>query len=108
MEAADRHGSAEQRSGRVVRGRQDLYGHGTLCPGLCAGAEYRRRGVRPSNGSEAAVMTGAVNPHGALVGADGSVRFRWWAPGCQTASLEILGEPAPLPMTPLNEGWFEV
>ena len=54
------------------------------------------------------MMTQRVNPHGPVVRADGTVRFRWWAPGCRMASLEILGESAPLPMTALGHGWFEL
>src|SRR6478735_6520153 len=53
-------------------------------------------------------MKFSENPHGAEVRADGTVRFRLWAPAVERLELEILGEPVPLIMQPAGEGWHEL
>src|SRR4051812_30964652 len=49
----------------------------------------------------------ASNPHGALIGRDGSVTFRLWAPACARVQLELLGA-GDLPMTARGDGWHEL
>ena len=50
-------------------------------------------------------------PFGAQPGADGTVRFRLWAPNCASVSLLIEGR-EPLPMTPgraaADAGWYQL
>ncbi|MCU1325844.1 MAG: treZ [Bryobacterales bacterium] len=48
------------------------------------------------------------NPHGTELRADGSVRFRVWAPGLRHVDLELLGEAEPLRMSDAGEGWYEL
>jgi malto-oligosyltrehalose trehalohydrolase len=48
-----------------------------------------------------------TNPHGPEIRADGSVRFRLWAPACDRVELVLCGEPAPIAMNRLAEGWYE-
>jgi malto-oligosyltrehalose trehalohydrolase len=50
----------------------------------------------------------ARNPHGPEVCRDGTTRFRLWAPACDRVSLEIAGDPHPMPMTTCGEGWHEL
>jgi maltooligosyltrehalose trehalohydrolase len=48
-------------------------------------------------------------PFGAAVQAEGEVRFRLWAPSQDSVSLVLEGpEERVLPMTGLDEGWFEL
>jgi malto-oligosyltrehalose trehalohydrolase len=49
-----------------------------------------------------------MNPHGAEVLPDRSVRFRLWAPACERVELVLCGQPAPLAMNPAPEGWHEL
>ncbi len=46
-------------------------------------------------------------PFGAALRADGSARFRLWAPSARRVDLALLDPPAQLPMQPLADGWFE-
>jgi 1,4-alpha-glucan branching enzyme len=46
-------------------------------------------------------------PFGAALRADGSARFRLWAPSAQRVDLALLNPPAQVPMRPLADGWFE-
>jgi malto-oligosyltrehalose trehalohydrolase len=48
-----------------------------------------------------------TNPHGPEIRADGSVRFRLWAPACDRVELLLCGEPAPLAMDRATDGWHE-
>jgi malto-oligosyltrehalose trehalohydrolase len=45
--------------------------------------------------------------HGAVVRADGRVRFRLWAPACERVQLLRMGQ-ALEQMTPLTDGWHEI
>ena len=45
---------------------------------------------------------------GAVVQDDGRVRFRVWAPAADTIALRIDGTIRDLPMSALDDGWFEV
>jgi malto-oligosyltrehalose trehalohydrolase len=47
-------------------------------------------------------------PFGAHVLADGSVRFRLWAPACHAVSVEVEGRAMPLSMQSLDGGWHEL
>src|SRR3569832_1892683 len=48
-------------------------------------------------------------PHGAQIEADGSIRFRVWAPTHETIALRLDNSPKPIPMTTLQEGgWHEI
>src|SRR3979409_1343701 len=48
-------------------------------------------------------------PFGAEAGADGSVRFRLWAPAAETVSTVVFGRRTQtLPMTAIENGWFEL
>ena len=47
-------------------------------------------------------------PFGAHVLPDGRVRFRLWAPACETVSVEIEGRATPLPMERTDDGWHEL
>jgi malto-oligosyltrehalose trehalohydrolase len=47
-------------------------------------------------------------PFGAQLEADGSVRFRLWAPAAKGLELLLADEPRPLQMRPLEGGWFEL
>ena len=38
---------------------------------------------------------------------DGATRLRLWAPGARTVSAVVNTNRTPLPMTPLDDGWFE-
>jgi maltooligosyltrehalose trehalohydrolase len=55
-------------------------------------------------------MTGFAHdmPFGAALQADGSVRFRLWAPGQAKVSLALEGHASVLPLTPVGDGWFEL
>lgn len=46
--------------------------------------------------------------HGPQIRSDGTVRFRLWAPACETIQLEILGDPEARPMARCAEGWHEL
>ncbi len=46
--------------------------------------------------------------HGPQIRRGGTVRFRLWAPACETVWLEILSEPAVRPMARCADGWHEV
>src|SRR3546814_259400 len=46
-------------------------------------------------------------PFGAAVQADGSVRFRLWAPSASGVGL-VVDQGEPMPMEALPEGWFEL
>ena len=46
-------------------------------------------------------------PHGAEIAADGRVRFRLWAPGCDTVSLAIEGGPT-VALVRADGGWHEL
>lgn len=48
------------------------------------------------------------NPHGAEVRADGTVRFRLWAPSAERVELEFVGERHTMPMAPQAGGWYEL
>src|SRR3954471_1654851 len=47
-------------------------------------------------------------PFGAQVLDDGHVRFRLWAPACDSVSVELEGRATPLPMEPEEDGWYEL
>ena len=47
-------------------------------------------------------------PQGAELLPGGGVRFRLWAPGCDTVSLAVEGADAPTPMQAEEEGWHEL
>lgn len=47
-------------------------------------------------------------PFGAEVQADGSVRFRIWAPEASSMGLVLEGHPEPLPMPSVTDGWYEI
>ncbi|MBV8841675.1 MAG: malto-oligosyltrehalose trehalohydrolase [Bryobacterales bacterium] len=48
------------------------------------------------------------NPHGTEIRADGSVRFRLWAPACESLELCLLDQAEPLRMEALDGGWHEL
>ena len=48
-----------------------------------------------------------INPHGSEVRADGSVRFRLWAPACQHVDLVLDDAAASFPMIAMHDGWHE-
>lgn len=53
------------------------------------------------------VGTGTERPwFGATVHPDGTARFRFWAPAVRQVDLEI-ADGTPMPMTPVQGGWFE-
>jgi malto-oligosyltrehalose trehalohydrolase len=52
-------------------------------------------------------QVGVENPHGAEVRADGTVRFRLWAPAMKRVGLELAGEAGVVPMAPQAGGWHE-
>src|SRR3954447_14389619 len=47
-------------------------------------------------------------PHGAQLEADGSVRFRVWAPTHDSVALQLGNTPRSNPMTPCEGGWHEL
>lgn len=46
--------------------------------------------------------------HGPVIGSDGAVTFRIWAPGCASMRLELPGENLTLEMAPVESGWYEL
>ncbi len=74
-----------------------------------AGAQEKTERVDPVTAA-AASATERIHPmpFGAAIRPDGSVRFRLWGPGAASVSVEIDGEPEPLPMTRSPEGWHEI
>ncbi len=80
----------------------------TITPAEEQSSHLRRSAAGPhSNASEALTRLHRMT-FGAEVNAEGSTRFRLWAPAAKSVSVAIDDETATLPMTPVGGGWHEL